>query len=380
MVHFSTPASLRRSAVLLLFILAGPFIRAGEAVDYRWDLAPGFTPPPVPADNPMTLAKVELGRHLFYDKRLSGNGRQACASCHIQRLAFTDGKAFARGSTGESHPRGSMSLVNIAWGQSLTWNTPRAMTLEEQMLVPMFGTHPTELGVKPGGVKFLKTAQRDLRYQALFHEAYPNEAAPFTLTNVVRAIASFERTIHSARSDWDFDWQQLQRGSSENVPEPRTSAESRRGELLFFGDKMACGRCHGGLNFDSTFADDGAKETGPAFHNNGMPANTLGIAQHTGKADDMGKFKAPSMRNIAITAPYMHDGRFATLEEVIDHYAKGGSHSANQSPLVRGFTLSPQEKEDLLAFLRSLTDVPLTLDPRLSDPWPATSSKAAAAR
>jgi len=225
------------------------------------------------------------------------------------------------------------------------------------------------LGVAAGGAKFLALARRDPLYPALFRLAYPDEAKPFTLTNVVRAVASFERTIHSARSEWDQDWQQLQRGANESLPEPLTSAASRRGELLFFSNKFACGRCHGGLNFDSSFGDAGEKLDHAMFHNNGMPASEKGVGEFTQSPDDMGKFKAPTMRNIALTAPYMHDGRFATLEMVLDHYAKGGVHAPTRSPLVAGFTMTAQEKEDLLAFLNSLTDQALTRDQRLSDPW-----------
>jgi cytochrome c peroxidase len=357
------------SARLLVLVVVFGIQSTAIADEYKWNLPSGFTPPPVPADNPMTAAKAELGRHLFYDKRMSGNGKQSCASCHVQRLAFTDGKPHGVGSTGEQHPRGSMTLVNVAWSTTLTWGNPNTTTLEEQMHGPMFGTNPVELGLDPGGKTFLKIARKDKRYQQLFRDAYPGDRDPFTITNVIHAIACFERTIISARSDWDVDWQRVQLRAGEHLGTPRSSAAARRGEMLFFSEKLACGRCHGGTNFDGTFSTGTVRERGAVFHNNGMAGNALGLSEYTQAPEDVGKFKAPTMRNIELTAPYMHDGSLATLEAVVDHYAAGGSHAPTQSPLIRGFRLSQRDRDDLVAFLRSLTDIDVTRDPRFSDPW-----------
>src|SRR5262249_11079391 len=139
---------------------------------YIWNLPTGFPAPRVPADNPMTAAKVELGRHLFYDTRLSANGTQSCASCHEQARAFTDGKERAVGSTGERHPRNSMSLVNVAYFGTLTWANPTLTRLEDQALVPMFGEHPVELGLRSPGTSLLERLERDGTYQRLFAEAF----------------------------------------------------------------------------------------------------------------------------------------------------------------------------------------------------------------
>ena len=138
---------------------------------FAWDLPPGFAPPMVPADNPMSAEKVELGRYLFYDTRLSANGTQSCGTCHIQSLAFTDGKARSVGSTGEQHPRGSMSLVNVAYAAALTWGNRTQTKLEEQALVPMYGEHPIELGLGRADT-WLAVLQRDARYQQLFARAF----------------------------------------------------------------------------------------------------------------------------------------------------------------------------------------------------------------
>ncbi len=357
----------------LVLICAVALLVAGGAAanTYKWDLPEGFAPPPVPADNPMTAEKVELGRYLFYDKRMSGNGRQACASCHMQKFAFTDGRPHAVGSTGQAHPRGSMSLVNIAWSTSLTWANPALTHLEDQARVPMFGTRPVELGLDPQGQAFLAAVKQDRRYQKLFRQAYPKDADPYTVAHVVGAIASFERTIISAKSPWDDDWRQLRRLSSFNLDFSVTSEAARRGEVLFFSKKLACFRCHSGIDFNTSIADNGHVQGGAVFHNNGMPAGAPGAFEYTKRPSDAGKFKAPTMRNVALTAPYMHDGSLPTLEAVIDHYAKGGSHTPNQSKLVKGFTLSRQERADLLAFLHSLTDTDLTHNPKFSDPWKA---------
>jgi len=236
---------------------------------YKWDLPNGFPVPRVPADNPMTAAKVELGRYLFYDARMSGNGTQSCATCHIQRLAFTDGKPRGEGSTGEKHPRGSMSLVNVAYARTFTWMEQGLHSLEEQARVPMFGTHPIELGMDANGERFVSILRSDPVYKRLFG------SDPITIDNAIRAIACFERSIISARSPYDryhFD-----RGDSA-IP-----AAAKKGEELFFSQPFACFHCHGGANFTGRPAEDGG-------------------------------FKAPTLRNIAITAPYMHDGSVATLE------------------------------------------------------------------
>lgn len=164
---------------------------------------PGFPKPPVPPDNPITAAKVELGRHLFYDTRLSVNGKQSCASCHRQELAFTDGRARAAGTTGELHPRSSMSLVNVAYAPALTWADPKLHSLEQQALIPLFGIEPVELGLRGQEERVLRDLQRDPIYQRLFAAAFPGVDNPFLLENLTKALAAFERTIISTRFPYD---------------------------------------------------------------------------------------------------------------------------------------------------------------------------------
>jgi cytochrome c peroxidase len=317
-----------------------PLPAADPASDggYAWTLPKGFPKPRVPADNPMTAAKVELGRHLFYDVRMSVNAKASCATCHRQELAFTDGKPVGVGATGEKHPRGAMSLVNVAYSGRLTWNNPEMRRLEDQALVPMFGEHPVELGLREGD-GLLPMLRSDARYRGLFAQAFPGETDPFSVANVVKAIASFERSIISGRSPWDrYHYERDDAAISESA---------KRGEILFFDSRLSCFRCHGGFNFSG----------GEEFHNTGVSTG------------DPGKFKAPSLRNIAVTAPYMHDGSMATLDAVLDHYSSGGKESVGKDPLIHGFKLSQEDRQDLIAFLQSLTDDAVLHDARFANPW-----------
>src|SRR5262245_33431076 len=181
-------------AVLLWSAVAAAAARAPAEPAFAWALPARFPAPRVPADNPMSEAKVSLGRFLFYDTRLSGNGTQSCATCHEQARAFTDGRGQAIGSTGEQHPRGSMSVVNVAYAATLTWGNPSLMRLEDQALVPMFGTHPVELGLTKDERALMARLRREPRYDPLFRAAFGATPDPFTLKHVTQAIAAFERT------------------------------------------------------------------------------------------------------------------------------------------------------------------------------------------
>jgi cytochrome c peroxidase len=350
----------------------------------------------VPDDNPMSPEKVELGRHLFYDPRLSGNGTQSCGSCHAQDKAFTDGRARAVGSTDELHPRGAMGIANVAWAASLGWANPTLVRLERQALVPMFGEHPVELGLAGREDELIARLRADDRYPALFAAAFPpvEDAAAddaeddaedaITLERVTKGLAAFERSVVSARAPYD-------RYVSRDDEDALNDA-AKRGLRLFFSERLECYHCHGGFNFtDSVVTATSA--AGRPFHNTGLyntdgagayPDGSTGLLELTGDPADMGRFKAPTLRNIALTAPYMHDGSIATLDGVIDHYAAGGrtlteaqagddagvgSASPWKSTLVKGFTLTADERADLMAFLLALTDDELVTDPRYADPF-----------
>jgi cytochrome c peroxidase len=328
------------------FVLAVIFCASAFAADWTWDLPKGFPKPKVPADNPMTAEKVELGRYLFYDTRMSVNGKASCATCHKQELAFTDGKPLGIGATGEKHPRGPMSLVNIAYNASLTWNNPDMTSLEKQALVPMMGDHPVELGLHEGD-NFLPAIKTDTKYKSMFAKAFPEDKDPFTTTNVTKALASFERSIISARSPYDRYHYYRE--------DDAISDSAKRGEMVFFSQNRSCFRCHGGFNFSGE-----GSET--QFHNTAVAAGP-------------DKFKAPTLRNIALTAPYMHDGSMPTLDAVLDHYSAGGKFHDNpdKDVLIGGFTLSTEERHDLIEFLKSLTDDQVLHDPRFADPRTANA-------
>jgi cytochrome c peroxidase len=374
------------SITLFALILIVASVGAQTAT-FQWDIPRPFPRPPVPSENPMSAAKVELGRYLFYDKRMSVNGKASCGTCHRQELAFTDGRAHAEGTTGEVHPRSSMSLANVAYLPSLTWANPDLDRLEDQALLPIRGTSPIELGMKDSEDRFLSEIRLDPTYRRLFPEAFPESPSLYTMENVTKSIAAFERTLISVRSPYD-------RYNYGNEPDAISDA-AKRGELLFFsGQKAGCFQCHGSWNFDGQLRFEGGPKVRPTFLNTGLynvagkysyPEPNTGVFQFTGRPSDVGKFRAPTLRNIAVTAPYMHDGSVATLSDVIDHYASGGRtissgpyagvghDNPNKAPNVAGFRISESEKTDLIAFLESLTDSDFLVNPKFSDPWPSRS-------
>ncbi|MCU0683287.1 MAG: di-heme enzyme [Polyangiaceae bacterium] len=331
----------------------------------------------------MSAAKIELGRHLFYDRRLSGNLTQSCASCHRQELAFTDGVARPKGSTGEEHPRSAMSLANVAYAPSLTWANPNLATLEKQTLVPMFGERPVELGLAGREGEMLERLRAEPLYPSLFEQAFPGDAEPIRLDAVVKAISAFERSLISGDAPYD---RFTQKGDLTAV-----STSALRGRELFFSEKLECFHCHGNFLFADAAKHTGTKIIEMLFHNTGLynvdgagayPPGGEGLFEITSAPADMGRFKAPSLRNVAVTAPYMHDGSIASLDEAIDHYAAAGrtlaagaypgvgSLNPFKSEFIVGFTLDPTERADLKAFLESLTDQGFLTNPAFADPWP----------
>jgi len=354
----------------------------GNSDSYDWQLPPGMPIPFVPADNPMSAARVELGRHLFYDRRLSGNQTQACSDCHHQDKAFTDGRAVAIGSTGELHPRSAQSLGNVAYFSVLTWANPLMASLETQTLIPIFSDSPVELGMAGLNGELSERLRAEPRYQALFPSAFPEKSEPFELASVVDAISCFERTLISARSPYD-----------EYVYDHKADAlddAQKRGYTLFFSEDADCYHCHAGFNFSDNTRSSLTSHVSTAYHNTGLydvdgkgayPAPNLGVYSVTGDAKQMGQFRTPSLRNVELTAPYMHDGSVATLEEVVANYSSGGrvitdgpnagDGRANplKDSLVRPLGLSAKDQADLVAFLKSLTDRKFITDSRFANPW-----------
>lgn len=340
------------------------------AAPFSWQLPAGFPIPQVPSDNPMTAEKVDLGRRLFYDTRLSGTGTFACATCHQQSRAFTDGRAQAIGSTGGVHARSSMTLANVAYNASLGWADRSLTTLEQQMAVPMFNEHPIELGLKGREQEIVARFAPDA---PRFRTAFPDDAAPVTLANIVKAIAAFERTLVSGDSPLD---RYLYRDDKSAM-----SPAALRGMKMFFSTRLRCAECHGSFNLSGpvAFADakPDQKQVEPLFHNTGLydvdgkgsyPSTDRGLFDQTKRASDMGRFRAPTLRNIAVTAPYMHDGSVPTLEAAVAHYSSGGKRSPYRSDRVRGFSMTDSERADLVLFLESLTDRAFLSNPAFARP------------
>lgn len=337
----------------------GTFLHSAEPLELGKEPATGLEKPfPAlvqPADNPTTPEKVELGRLLFFDPVLSGDNTMSCAHCHHPDLGFSDGLPRARGKGsrgvgaerkgGVELARAAPSLWNALYNQRQFWDG-RARDLEDQARNPI--THPSEMGEDPDGL--VKEIKNSLEYRRLFDRAFGaiKDSSPVTFDNIVKAIASFERTLVSFRSRFD----RYVAGD----PAVFTVAE-RRGLKLFFSTKARCSECHGLPNFaNRDFKVIGVPDPpdGPRDEHN--PAAEPGRGGAPGSA-----FKIPSLRNIALTAPYMHNGLFKTLDEVLDFYAGGGGRGRGldvplQDDKIRKFPLKPEEKADLIAFLRTLTD------------------------
>ncbi|MEO1104717.1 MAG: MbnH family di-heme enzyme [Pseudomonadota bacterium] len=371
--------------VAALFALAAGPRPVAASADFAWDIPAWLPPPAVPADNPMSGAKVKLGRHLFYDARLSRDGTMACSSCHEQSVGFTDGRALAVGINANETHRNAMGLANVAYMPVLTWANPHMTSLEFQALVPLFGEDPVEMGSAGREQEIFARLAADPLTVDLFAAAFPDRGdavgPEISLYTITRALAAFQRTLISADSPYD----RFKYGSE---PEAITPA-AKRGEDLFFSHRFECYHCHQGFNFSDNLKTSRSAFAETAFHNTGLyniagryPAHASGLSEFTGRAADEGAFRTPTLRNIAVTAPYFHDGSAATLDDVLDHYAAAGRTIAdgsyagigarhpNKSSLVVGFTLSERERADLKAFLESLTDETFLTDPAFSDPWP----------
>lgn len=300
----------------------------------------GFPEIPFPADNEFTQARWELGKKLFYDPILSIDSTISCGSCHATQLAFADDLAFSPGVENRPGTRNAPSLGNVAYHPYLLREGSNA-TLEMQILVPIQEHNELAHNI----VDIALQLQEIPEYVAMSQAAYGRDPEPYVIT---RSIATFERTLITGNSSYDL----YVNTSCENA----FSEEEIRGMELFLSDKTNCADCHGGFNF-----------TEYAFENNGLyiEYSDPGRFRFTGDSTDLARFKVPSLRNAGLTAPYMHDGSLPSLEAVVEHYNAGGAGHRNQSPLVRPLALSEQEKADLVAFLRSLTDWDFASDVRL---------------
>lgn len=320
---------------------------------------PDFLPLISPDDNPLTEEGIDLGRHLFYDPILSADSTMSCASCHNPDQAFTDGLPFSVGIEGLEGTRSSMSLINIGYNyRGLFWDG-RVRTLEDQALIPV--EDPIELNHRWSDA--IANISATELYPEKFRKAFGiNHTGEITEDLVVKAIAQFERIlVTGVNSRYD---------QAINFNTVGFTDIEQHGFDLFVdagdGDIVdaECSHCHhGGLFMGDLFFNNGIDDTSD-------PANLLDLGRGgvTGFAIDMGKFKAPTLRNITLTAPYMHDGRFQTLEEVIDHYDSGGHPAPNLDQNIRPLGLSDYDKEALIAFLHTLTDTTYLFPELVSNP------------
>jgi len=341
-----------------------------------------FPEPYVPSDNPMSEQKFQLGRHLFYDLRLSGNASQSCSSCHFQHLAFTDGRAKSIGSTGDQTARSAQSLVNVAYYASLTWANPAMSSLERQATVPLFiDDIGVEMGVNDSNKgEVLARLQNDPYYVKQFASEFSDYPEPINFDTITKALAAFQRGLISANSKFD----KVERG------EAVLSDQEARGKKLFEG-KGQCSQCHTGFMFSNHSFNAQSRRVKRTYHNTGLynlnaegayPDHQQGLLEVMPQAQNMGKFRVPSLRNIELTAPYMHDGSVATLPEVIANYARHGRNIEQgqfqgdgrtnrfKDPLIDQIELSDTEQQDVVAFLLTLTDETIATNERFSNPFP----------
>jgi cytochrome c peroxidase len=295
----------------------------------------GFPNMNIPSNNPMTVQGVTLGEKLFKDPILSANNTQACISCHIQSASFSDPNQFSTGIDNIKGTRNASALINLGWNNNFNWDGS-ATTLEEQAFEPI--VNPIEMHDTWPNVE--NKLNENTEYVDLFKKAFNIDY--IDSNHVVMALAQFERTLISVNSKFD---------KYLNGEEQLTPSEFS-GYAIFNSEKADCFHCHG----TQMFMDND-------FHNNGLdeePFLDLGLAKVTEKNSDNGKFKTPTLRNIEFSAPYMHDGRFTNIEEVIEHYNSGGNYSSTVDPLMKkigiGLQLTNQEKQDLIAFLKTLSD------------------------
>ena len=311
--------------------------------------SPGFPDMVIPEDNPTTQEGIDLGRMLFYDSLLSADYTLSCGSCHNQAFGFSDnGNQFSTGIDGIAGDINASAIINPGWLPSAFWDG-RANSLEEQALGPV----PNEIEMHLEWDDAVTRLTAHASYPGLFETVFGNTL--ITKELVVKAIAQFERTLVSDNSKYD----RFLKGQA------TLTTEEDRGYNLFFSETGECFHCHGTILF-----------TDNLFHNNGLDAVAThpGLGGVTGNASDNGKFRTPTLRNIEFTGPYMHDGRFATLEQVLDFYSEGVQVSATIDPLMTdahlgGFQLTALEKSDIIAFLKTLSDTSFITNPNYASPF-----------
>jgi cytochrome c peroxidase len=334
------PAVARFSAALLLYIIAVSVIACStpnepaetpDTTPFAVNIPQGFPALPIPDyEQPMTLAKVELGRRLFSETLLSVNGTVACSTCHQAESGFSTPVAVPAGVFGRRGTRNTPTLTNVAYNRSFFWHGG-AVNLQAQALSSL--ENEDEMGNEADNI--VRTLSAHNEYPRLFRRAFGKEV---DILSVLDAIAAFERTLISGNSRSD----RFERGDNTAL-----NASEKRGRMLFFSERTQCASCHAGFNF-----------TNGAFEDNGNQAQYVDLGRYmmTTRETDKGKFKIPTLRNVERTAPYFHNGAFPTLESVVAHYNAGGKGSPNQNSRVKPLGLTSEEQQDLMNFLKALTD------------------------
>ncbi|MFN8244274.1 MAG: di-heme enzyme [Ferruginibacter sp.] len=334
--------------------------------------------PPVTTVTNRDTALVTAGRRLFFDTRISFNNTKSCGSCHDPKFAFTDSYRRSITANGENLLHNSPSLINAASFHYYDWANPAVQSLEKQQERPLFSTHPAEMDVSGHEAVIVKRLEADPQYRALFGAAFPEDSNPFDFKHIIKAISAFERSLVSYNAPYD----RYLKGDT-NALEPA----ARKGMELFFSARLHCGACHVPPLFTTAAS---STQTDSIYFNTGLynignqdryPPDDKGLAAFSGRPEDDGKFKVPSLRNVALTAPYMHDGSVNTLAEVITLYEDGGRLISNgpaagdgrknshKNPFISGFRLSEEERKNLLSFLFSLTDSSILSNARFQNPF-----------
>jgi len=335
---------------------------------------PAHYPPPA-HEVRGSSAQVELGRRLFYDRRLSVDNNRSCGLCHEQAKAFTDGFVRSVGTEGDVHPHNAPSLVNVAWRPTLGWSNPEATSLLDHALGPLFAHDPiVEMGLEEDAL--LARLEAPPSYQGAFALAFPGAPEP-SIEHVLVALAAFQATLVGGGAPID----QVALGHP-------LEAAAARGLALFESDRLGCRSCHGGPLFDRPLDDDGVPSEAPGYACTGLynldgayPDHSRDLSWYTGDPADRGKVRTPSLHNVTRTGPWGHDGSYQSLDDVLDAYARGGrlvqsgpnaSDGAlhpNLDPRIQPFDLSDGERADLHAFFEALADPTLATREELADPF-----------
>ena len=326
--------------------------------------------------------QIELGRHLFFDRRLSVNNTRSCGTCHNPQFAFTDGYKRSLGAFADLHQRNTQPIFNLSYLKYFTASDSSIHTAIQQMENPLFNTHTIEMGAAGYEAEILTRIKKDKNYNTLFANAgYQSD-----WEHIKKAISQFEESITSLNSPYD----KYLKGDSNAL-----SQSEKNGKKLFFSANLKCATCHGGQNFSTPNIVETNSDTTFYFNiglynlddKGAFPAYDQGLYEHTKNKNDIGKFRVPTLRNLAFTAPYFHDGSAASLQEVTDHYTSGGRNiidgiykgngntNPNKHPFISGFKISPKEKIDLIEFLLTLSDSNFIKKPAYQNPFGVDETK-----